>query len=66
MKMGLIYIILGFFLGVMTTFVFNGAHAQGTRAVVVHPNGSVDIDWRSIPMCREPICLAVAAARRAC
>lgn len=65
----LCYLLMGFFSALLLCGIFlavSDAHAQGTRAVVVRPNGSVDIDWRAIPTCHEDICRAVAAARRGC
>jgi diaminopimelate epimerase len=34
-----------------------------TRAVVVWPNGRVDIDWRAVEHCQTDLCRVARAAR---
>src|SRR4051812_45003651 len=34
-----------------------------TRAIVIHANGRVDIDWRAVEFCQTDLCRVARAAR---
>lgn len=54
---------LGAVLGLMLAAWSVGQPKAQTRAVVVWPNGRVDIDWRSVEHCQTDLCRVARSAR---
>lgn len=62
--LGVIFIILLALVGFLMAVMATGASPRAqTRAVVIHPNGRVDIDWRAVETCQTDLCRVARAAR---